>query len=164
MATKAIVTKFRFGRIFQLTLTKERYLPWMTAIILGGCSMWIFFQSGFTLAEATLLRTLSSCVTFGSITAGFIGASLAILCGINKEFKKQLALSGYIDVLKAYLRSALYSSVCLSIVGIIGPSFVVAGVLYPIAITLVMLLGFCIASLYRVCRIMFVVFTDPDTH
>ena len=163
LATKTEIVTSRLN-VFKGTRKRERFYPWVLAVLVGLGTSLLVYVFDFHVTQSMLVRALGSSVIFGSITAGFIGTNLAVLSGMNKKLKTQLAQSKYIYDFRDYFRSALYSGFTLALLGIVGPIAVELGVQKVVAVLWFTVLVFCIVSLYRVYRQMFVVFTDPDTH
>ena len=163
MATRTLIVKSPW-RFFKRTRKTERRFPWVFATLLGLIAIVCIHAFSFTVTQHTLVRALGSSVIFGSIAAGFIGTSLAVLTGINRKFKSQLIRSEYINDFRDYLKRGLYSGFVLALVGILGPIAVENQIHNTTVVVWVFSLSYCIAALYRACRLMFVIFTDPDTH
>ena len=164
MATRALIHKSPL-RLFKWTRRKERNYPWITAVSITVIATITHLLLGLELPSDAVAQALSASVILGSVITGFIGASLAVSSGFNAKFKNQLARSQYLYVFQSYLRASLFSGLTLALAGLLGPLLMVELVSVPlIAAVWIAILSYCVTCLYRICRIMFVIFVDPDTH
>ncbi len=163
MAAKFIVSK-PLRRFLTLTLRKEQLYPWVWAVLLGLTTFLCINKFGICVTKASLVNALQASVIFGSIAAGLIGTSLVVMTGTNKKFKSKLIRSDYINVLQNYLKCGLYSGFMLALVGIVGQIFVDFSFHQYVTVVWVSVLTFCVLALYRVCNLIFIIFSIPDTH
>lgn len=163
MATRPLIVKSPWSLV-RWTRRKERNYPWVVSVVFGATTLTVTHFTHLELRPETILRVLSASVILGSITAGFVGTSLAVLSGMGHEFKKRLRRSGYIYDFQSYLRAGLFSGITLALVGILGPIAIEFCSTEASVVAWVAALSYCICCQFRVCRQMFVIFVDPDTH
>lgn len=162
MATRVLTIR-QFWKI-KWTRRKERIYPWIVALFVGILTFTLKQFTQFCPSDDTLLRVLGASVIFGSITAGFVGTSLAVMSGTGREFKKRLTRSKYIYDFQSYLGAGLYSGMTLALVGILGPVVVEYDSVGIVFVVWATALSFCICCQIRVCRIMLIILADTDTH
>lgn len=153
MATAALVeTVFRQMR---MTLTRERYYPLACAAVIALLFWWLDLK-----LPADPGRLLSATVTFGAIASGFVGTSLSILTGLGTPVMRKIRQSRYVAILREYMGWALASGLVLSCTSIIGLFLCTTSLALTIAWSAT--LTFCIACLYRLAKVMLLVFSDPE--
>ena len=126
------------------TATFEYWYPIFGAV---GATVFAILLTPAPAAETAWLLFVSS-VTFGSIIAGFVGTSLAILVGIDSQFMRDVRGTLYFRRrLKKYVSQAFASGVILACVGMTGLFFALQN--QWIAAVWWGALVFCVACLVR---------------
>lgn len=97
-------------------MTWERYYPLLGGIFAG--IGWGIMGPEFPQDRAVGLLIVS--VTFGSITAGFLATSLAVLLGMDSRVMRQIRTTRYVGVLTRYLAEALAFDAVLITVAFVG--------------------------------------------
>lgn len=105
-------------------------------------------------------QLLSATVSFGAIVFGFVGTSLSILTSLNTPVMRKIRRTRYLKLLRKYLGWALLSGILLSLVSIIGMFFSFTALWFS-AIWCATLI-FCIACLWRLARVMLLLFSDHE--
>ncbi len=95
---------------------------------------------------------LESLVSLGGILAGFLATMKTLLLAMREQTMEKLRSSGYIHDLRWYLSEALWGSLFLCVVALVGFSTHLHGSPYLYAV-LLGLLAHALASLHRVTRI-----------
>ena len=137
------------------SLVWERYYPFGWAAVSAVMCWWL----GLDFADVPS-HLLSATVTFGAISSGFVGTSLAILTSLGTPVMRKIRQTPYVRVLRQYLGWALTSGIVLSCVSILG-LFLHATSSY-FAMAWWVALTFCIACLFRLAGTMLFVFSDPE--
>lgn len=92
----------------------ERIYPYVGAIAATGAILhWnISFPKGHEILSAT--------ITIGAILTGFLATTKSLVVSIDSENMKILRSTKFFGLLVSYLREAIYTSLLLSVVGMIG--------------------------------------------
>ena len=143
------------SRQMRMTLTTERYYPFVLAALAAAASWGVDFA-----LPAHPEALLGATVAFGAIASGFVGTSLSILTALGTRVMRRIRQTTYVHILREYLGWALASGLVLSCASIVG--LVVDTPSVWLAIIWCATLTFCIACLYRLARVMLFVFSDPE--
>ena len=139
-------------------LSLERFYPAGVAV-LAALASWVF-EIEFPANDLSMpLYLLSSTVAFGAIVSGFVGASLSILTALDTPLMRDLRRTQYRRILRSYLGWALASGIILSCTSILGMWVYQSGwfLIFGCA-----MFAFCLACLWRLARVMLLIFSDPD--
>ncbi len=94
----------------------ERYYPF----VLGAVALFTAYHFGAVLPTETRKEILAAAISVGAILAGFLGTVKAIMMALPSALLQKLRTSGYMDVLAEYLGHALFGSLGLSVLSVVG--------------------------------------------
>lgn len=140
------------------SLTFERWYP----AIWAGFTLALAFLLDFSLPADSRKELLSATISVGAILAGFLGTAKAILMALPQPLMDKLRNSKYLVELARYLSAALFGSLAISAVGVLG--FFTVTTRFDAIYSAVWLGLFTYAGLsfWRVSRIMLIILqTDP---
>ena len=139
-------------------LSLERFYP-VGGAVLAAFACW-GFELKFPLQVASMpISLLGSTVAFGAIVSGFVGASLTILTALATPLMRDIRRTLYIRILRSYLGSALASGIILSCTSILGMWVYQSAWFLPVWCAV---FAFCLLCLFRLARLMLLIFSDPD--
>ena len=110
-------------------------------------------------------QLLSAAVSFGAIVAGFVGTSLSILTSLGTPVMRKIRRTRYLKQLRNYLGWAMASGILLSLISIMGMFLSRTSTWFTstwFAAIWCFILIFCIACLYRLAKVMLLLFSDPE--
>lgn len=133
-----------------MNLRTEKYYPIAcSVVILGALGMLIQYTSFKMPSSENMLSSLAS---LGGVFAGFIATAKTILLGLRERVRLRLVNSKYILDIRRYFTEALWVSLALCVMSVIG--FVPVLKVTPSYVALLFaLLAYSLACLHRIARI-----------
>lgn len=140
------------------SLALERFYP-LGGAVLAAFVCWAVDIRFPDQVPSMPISLLGSTVAFGAIVSGFVGASLTILTALSTPLMRDIRRTLYIRILRSYLGWALASGVILSCTSILGMWVYQSGWFLSVSCAVFV---FCLLCLFRLARVMLLIFSDPD--
>ena len=148
-------TILKLTRLTVSSLTWEKFYPFV-GLLVGAVPL----VGGWCIGSDQQLL-LSATITFGAITFGFVGTSLAILTSLGTRVMQRIRQTPYVLVLREYMGWGLFSGIFVCCVSMVGLLFRLTEQVWFTAAWCAAIV-FCLACLYRLSRLMLKIFSDPE--
>lgn len=149
-------TILKMTRLTVSSLSWEKFYPFVVGLLVGAPPLVWDWCIG---SDQQLL--LSATITFGAITSGFVGTSLAILTSLDTGVMQRIRRTRYVRVLRGYMGWGLFSGIFVCCVSMAGLLWQLTEQVWFTAVWCAAIV-FCLACLYRLSKLMLQIFSDHE--
>lgn len=128
----------------------ERLLPWLIGAITCGAGWCLAHKGWISLPLQDGASFFSAAITLGGVLTGFMATLKSLLAGMHDRTFERLRSSGYLFDLIRYVSEALWGSITMCVIALVG--FWLPGWLWLNAL-LLGAIAFSLAGVVRVTRI-----------